>query len=111
MENIANFQAYGFLPELMARFTRIVPFQSLGAPTLREILRVNVIERDRAVNIAASGARRATDLPRALALCNAAITSRDAVVIEDTATTVVPPGYAVSVDDIGSLVIRRKDNL
>ena len=26
VENIANFQAYGFLPELMARFTRIVPF-------------------------------------------------------------------------------------
>jgi N-methylhydantoinase A len=34
-----------------------------------------------------------------------------AVVIEDTATTVVPPDYAVSVDDIGSLVIRRKDSL
>jgi N-methylhydantoinase A len=36
--------------------------------------------------------------------------SGPAVVIEDTATTVVPPGYAVSIDDIGSLVIRRKDN-
>jgi N-methylhydantoinase A len=32
-------------------------------------------------------------------------------VVEDTATTVVPPGYAVRVDDIGSLVIRGKDNL
>ena len=32
-----------------------------------------------------------------------------AVVVEDTATTVVPPGYAVSVDDIGSLIISRKD--
>ncbi|WP_236046191.1 hydantoinase/oxoprolinase family protein [Paractinoplanes ovalisporus] len=32
-----------------------------------------------------------------------------AVVIEDTATTVVPPGYAVSVDEIGSLIISRKD--
>jgi N-methylhydantoinase A len=32
-----------------------------------------------------------------------------AVVIEDTATTVVPPGHTVAVDDIGSLLIRRKD--
>ncbi|MEV4346350.1 hydantoinase/oxoprolinase family protein [Actinoplanes sp. NPDC049596] len=31
-----------------------------------------------------------------------------AVVVEDTATTVVPPGYAVSVDDIGSLVIKQE---
>jgi N-methylhydantoinase A len=30
-----------------------------------------------------------------------------AIVLEDTATTVVPPGHTVSVDDIGSLVIRR----
>jgi ATP-dependent Clp protease ATP-binding subunit ClpX len=45
VENIANFQAYGFLPELMARFTRIVPFEALAATTLKEILRVNVIER------------------------------------------------------------------
>jgi ATP-dependent Clp protease ATP-binding subunit ClpX len=45
VENIANFQAYGFLPELMARFTRIVPFKALDAGTLKDILRVNVIER------------------------------------------------------------------
>jgi N-methylhydantoinase A len=32
-----------------------------------------------------------------------------AVVLEDTATTVVPPGYTVTVDDIGSLIIRGKD--
>jgi N-methylhydantoinase A len=32
-----------------------------------------------------------------------------AVVIEDTATTVVPPGHTVGVDEIGSLLIRRKD--
>ncbi|MCU1605061.1 MAG: 5-oxoprolinase (ATP-hydrolyzing) [Modestobacter sp.] len=32
-----------------------------------------------------------------------------AVVLEDTATTVVPPGYAVTVDEIGSLIIREKD--
>jgi ATP-dependent Clp protease ATP-binding subunit ClpX len=45
VENIANFQAYGFLPELMARFTRIVPFKALDSGTLKDILRGNVIER------------------------------------------------------------------
>jgi len=45
VENIANFQAYGFLPELMARFTRIVPFRALDTSTLKDILRTNVIER------------------------------------------------------------------
>jgi ATP-dependent Clp protease ATP-binding subunit ClpX len=45
VENIGNFQAYGFLPELMARFTRMVPFSPLDASTLKDILRTNVIER------------------------------------------------------------------
>lgn len=45
VENVANFQAYGFLPELMARFTRVVPFEALGADTLKEILRTSVIDR------------------------------------------------------------------
>jgi ATP-dependent Clp protease ATP-binding subunit ClpX len=45
VENIANFQAYGFLPELMARFTRVVPFKALDAGTLKDILHTNVIER------------------------------------------------------------------
>jgi ATP-dependent Clp protease ATP-binding subunit ClpX len=45
VENIANFQAYGFLPELMARFTRVVPFAALDETTLREILQTNVIDR------------------------------------------------------------------
>src|SRR4051812_2247678 len=45
VENIANFQAYGFLPELMARFSRIVPFEALDIGTLRSILRGNVIDR------------------------------------------------------------------
>ena len=45
VENIGNFQAYGFLPELMARFTRIVPFQALDAGTLKDILRTTVIDR------------------------------------------------------------------
>jgi ATP-dependent Clp protease ATP-binding subunit ClpX len=45
VENIANFQAYGFLPELMARFTRFVPFKALDSGTLRDILQNNVIDR------------------------------------------------------------------
>ena len=45
VENIANFQAYGFLPELMARFTRMVPFKALDAGTLKDILRGAVVDR------------------------------------------------------------------
>lgn len=32
-----------------------------------------------------------------------------AIVLEDTATTVVPPGFTLSVDSLGSLVVRRED--
>ncbi len=45
VENIGNFQSYGFLPELMARFTRVVPFRALDHATLKDILRINVIDR------------------------------------------------------------------
>jgi ATP-dependent Clp protease ATP-binding subunit ClpX len=45
VENVANFQAYGFLPELIARFTRIVPFTALDAATLKDILRADVVQR------------------------------------------------------------------
>src|SRR5262249_15381662 len=45
VENVANFQAYGFLPELVARFTRVVPFKALDAATLKDILRTDVIAR------------------------------------------------------------------
>lgn len=45
VESIANFQAYGFLPELIARFTRVVPFSALDADTLKDILRTDVVER------------------------------------------------------------------
>jgi len=45
VEQVANFQAYGFLPELLARFSRFVPFQALDAATLTDILRSNVIGR------------------------------------------------------------------
>jgi ATP-dependent Clp protease ATP-binding subunit ClpX len=45
VEDIANFQSYGFLPELVARFTRMVPFRPLDAPTLKAILVAEVVER------------------------------------------------------------------
>ncbi len=45
VENVANFQAYGFLPELVARFTRVVPFKALDAQTLKDILRTDVVAR------------------------------------------------------------------
>jgi ATP-dependent Clp protease ATP-binding subunit ClpX len=45
VEQIANFQAYGFLPELLARFSRAIPFEALDAGTLLEILKTNVLDR------------------------------------------------------------------
>jgi ATP-dependent Clp protease ATP-binding subunit ClpX len=45
VEHVANFQAYGFLPELLARFSRFVPFAALDEGTLMEILKGNVIDR------------------------------------------------------------------
>ncbi|GAB4512898.1 MAG: ATP-dependent Clp protease ATP-binding subunit ClpX [Haliangiales bacterium] len=47
VENIGNFQAYGFLPELIARFTRMVPFAALDAATLTDILNTDVVSRMR----------------------------------------------------------------
>jgi len=43
LEEIEVFQRYGFLPELMGRFARIVRFQPLPAETLRQILMDNVL--------------------------------------------------------------------
>jgi ATP-dependent Clp protease ATP-binding subunit ClpX len=45
VESVANFQAYGFLPELIARFTRILPFRALDAATLKDILLTDVVSR------------------------------------------------------------------
>ena len=47
VEEVSHFQAYGFLPELIARFTRIVPFEALSAATLKEILQSSVLDRMR----------------------------------------------------------------
>jgi ATP-dependent Clp protease ATP-binding subunit ClpX len=43
LEEIEVFQRYGFLPELMGRFARIVRFQPLPVETLRQILMDNVL--------------------------------------------------------------------
>jgi ATP-dependent Clp protease ATP-binding subunit ClpX len=43
ISDIENFQAHGFLPELMARFTRIVALRPLDRVTLRQILLDNVV--------------------------------------------------------------------
>jgi ATP-dependent Clp protease ATP-binding subunit ClpX len=45
VEHVANFQAYGFLPELLARFSRFVPFAALDSQTLSDILQSNVVDR------------------------------------------------------------------
>jgi len=43
MEDTVIFQQYGFLPELIGRFTRIVPFAPLSRDVLLQILRQNVL--------------------------------------------------------------------
>ncbi|MCC6749015.1 MAG: AAA family ATPase [Deltaproteobacteria bacterium] len=45
VEEITHFQVYGFLPELVARFTRIIPFEALSTATLRAILEDSVLGR------------------------------------------------------------------
>jgi len=44
---VANFTAYGMMPELMGRFSRIVPLQPMGATELRCILTDHLIARYR----------------------------------------------------------------
>jgi len=43
LEDVGSFQAFGFLPELIGRFNRIVPFDPLDEAALREILLRQVI--------------------------------------------------------------------
>ncbi len=43
IDEAATFQKYGFLPELIGRFSRIVPFPALPVSTLRQILNENVL--------------------------------------------------------------------
>lgn len=43
LEDTVIFQEYGFLPELVGRFSRIIPFDPLGRETLLEILDRSVV--------------------------------------------------------------------
>ncbi len=43
VEEVEGFQKYGFLPELIGRFTRIVSFQPLSEDTLKQILADNIL--------------------------------------------------------------------
>ena len=45
VDDLVNLQSFGFLPELLARFGRFVPFEALDAATLMDILRTNVVAR------------------------------------------------------------------
>lgn len=44
MEDTRAFANYGILPELVGRFSRMVPFQPLSSEVLREILEYNVLK-------------------------------------------------------------------
>jgi ATP-dependent Clp protease ATP-binding subunit ClpX len=43
LDEVGLFQKYGFLPELVGRFSRIISFPALQTETLRQILRENII--------------------------------------------------------------------
>lgn len=43
VDNVAYFQSYGFLPELIARFGQIIPFAALDKETMKQILEDNVL--------------------------------------------------------------------
>lgn len=45
ISDVENFQAHGFLPELIGRFTRIIAMAPLDRPTLKQILIDNVVDR------------------------------------------------------------------
>lgn len=47
VELTSNFLKYGFLPELMGRFNRIIPFHALDEGQLVSILHTNVLQRYR----------------------------------------------------------------
>jgi len=44
---VRNFTSYGFLPELIARFKRVIPFSALGETELAQILEKNLLPRYR----------------------------------------------------------------
>ncbi len=45
VDKVAHFEKYGMMPELIGRFSRIVPFHALGKKELKSILTKNTIEQ------------------------------------------------------------------
>ena len=45
VEKVAHFESYGLMPELMGRFSRIVPFEALSAAQLKRILHHHTLKR------------------------------------------------------------------
>ncbi|MDY0001353.1 MAG: AAA family ATPase [Polyangia bacterium] len=45
MDDVSGFMSYGFMPELIGRFTRVVPYQALDHETLRAILNESLVQR------------------------------------------------------------------
>lgn len=43
LDEVGSFQKFGFLPELIGRFTRIISFPKLATETLKQILTENVL--------------------------------------------------------------------
>ena len=43
VNSVTSLQQYGFLPEIIGRFSRIVPFNALGEDELRSILQQNIV--------------------------------------------------------------------
>lgn len=43
LDEVGSFQRFGFLPELIGRFSRIISFPKLSAETLKQILKENVL--------------------------------------------------------------------
>ncbi|WP_109472002.1 hydantoinase/oxoprolinase family protein [Ornithinimicrobium cavernae] len=64
---------------------------------------------DRA-DVVFSGARQSSALLRRSQLGSGASLASPAVVLEETATTVVPPGFTITVDPIGNLILTTEDN-
>jgi ATP-dependent Clp protease ATP-binding subunit ClpX len=45
MDLVRHFQSYGFLPELIGRFQRVVPFEALSQGELKSILEERVLQQ------------------------------------------------------------------
>ncbi|MEM6628549.1 MAG: AAA family ATPase [Bacteroidota bacterium] len=45
VDKVSYFESYGLMPELVGRFSRIVPFEALSAPQLRKILTQFTLKR------------------------------------------------------------------